>query len=237
MTASLGIAVFVKQSIWILGCAAFVYIAFGYMIWTTLENVGSTEKGSGFNLLLTPSRWRRNGVSFTTGIGAYLFSMLFAVVWMAFVLVSMTLLHVGTFAAAHNPATLAFPQIHPLSIVPILLIFVILPITCVHRALMRRAGVSHVPTHPVLHVDRMIWSGVVICGIFFYLGIRGLVMHLPFPFGQMLISTLALMLTTGIAACELTFMDEHAYGMALAPQRRYELSRPLGKRDHTNRVS
>jgi hypothetical protein len=207
--ASLTIALLIRQSMWMLGCAALVYIAFGYMIWTTLENTESSEKGSGFHLLLHPRHWHRNGISFRAGIGTYLLSALFAVVWMTTVLLLTTVAGAGHFIVMESSPQ-ALPSVHPRWFILVLLPCAVLPIAFVHRQLAKRAGSSPVPTHPILPLDRIVWSGLVTVGILVYIGIRGLLIHLPFPFGQVLISSLALFLTMSIAAFELTFMDEHA---------------------------
>ena len=58
--------------------------------------------------------------------------------------------------------------------------------------------------------DRILWAMIVVVSIFFYLEIRGALIHLPFPLAQICSSILALLLTTMTAALELSFMDEHA---------------------------
>ena len=67
---SLGFSAAARHSQIVMFCSSLMYIAFGYMIWTVLENAADTHEGSGFRLLAAPARWRRNGVEFLRGLGA-----------------------------------------------------------------------------------------------------------------------------------------------------------------------
>lgn len=208
---SLLIASFAPHSELVLFVGCVIYIAFGYMIWTVLENAEQTGEGNGFRLMTSPTRWRRNGVNFLHGLGILVASMLFAAVWMAFVMLFVLIASRGAIRFdIIEPAHIQIPMVHPLWTAIFIVPALTVPVIYVHKMLLRRAKRPHLPTHSMHATDRILWGAVIVLCFFFYVKIRGLLAFLPFPVGPICSSLLALFLTMFMAAFEIGFMEERA---------------------------
>ena len=205
------LAVASEHSIMLRLCGSIVYLAFGYMIWTILEEKADSSEGSGYRLMANPTRWRRNGLAFFHGFAAIVLAAAFCIIWGCLLFLVLFFASAGQVSfATVNIGHIPIPVTQPLWLSLVLLPSIVVPALIVHRALhlhMRRGYVTAVPRD---EIDRILWINVIILGVIGYAYLRTVFLHFPYLLGQVFSSVVVLTFTIAIAACELSFLADHA---------------------------
>lgn len=207
---SIGLAALARFSPWFLVGSLLVYLAFGSMISTTLEERADPPQGRGLRLLLRPGSWRRNGLPFRVALALYGRLTLFAVGWMILLLLLAGMLGAGNFSVtAQAGSASALPQIRPGWLGLLLPLLTLPPVAYLRWRFLRRADINAAPSYPPRRTDRILWYTLLLVLLPGYLSLRGALMLLPFPMGPILGSSALSALTIFLAACELGFMEAH----------------------------
>jgi hypothetical protein len=207
---SVGLTALARLSPWFLAGSLLVYLAFGSMISTVLEERADPAQGSGLRLLLRPGMWRRNGLPFRVAVGLYGRLTLFAVGWMIILLLLAGMLGAGSFrVSAEAGSAFAGPQIHPGWLGLLLLLLTLPPVAYLRERFVRHADINATPSHPPCRTDRILWYALLSILFLGYVSLRAALMRLPFPVGPILGSSAVALFTIFLAACELRFIEAH----------------------------
>jgi hypothetical protein len=205
--AATGLAALVSLSQMFVLVALMIYLAFGSMIWTVLDQPADPGTGSGIKLLLQPGRWRRRGMNYRSTLSVYFYLSIFSVIWMMLVFGFVSASGIGHISIDQSVPGMGTPNFKPTWVGLLLLPVIFGPVALVYRRLVRGRGDDEALASPRRKRDRVLWNVCIFAGFAVYLASRGLLMHLPFPLGQFISSTYILLLTSIIAAGEITFLE------------------------------